>query len=215
MLRDLRDQRKSYEQDTLLDDRIEKDPFKLFDNWYSQAERNDDIEEANAMALSTLGTDGFPKARIVLLKELLDNEFILYTNYGSEKAVSIAHHDKVSLNFFWPALEKQVIIKAVASKVSTEKSESYFSSRPRGSQIGAWTSDQSREIESRDALERKKEETELRFRESEIPLPPDWGGISCKPVSMEFWQGRQNRLHDRILYTRDYSGKWTHKRLQP
>ncbi len=215
MQRDMRDKRKSYEQDTLLDDRIEEDPIKLFDAWYNMADEHEDIEEANAMALSTLGIDGFPKARIVLLKELIDGEFFLYTNYTSEKAQSIAHHEQVSLNFFWPALEKQVIVKAIARKATREKSADYFSSRPRGSQIGAWASNQSSEINSREALEQRKSDIEDKFDGEEIPVPEFWGGIICKPVSIEFWQGRENRLHDRILFTTDGKGSWTHKRLQP
>ncbi|MGB5981557.1 MAG: pyridoxamine 5'-phosphate oxidase [Nonlabens sp.] len=215
MQRDLQNLRKSYEKSALLEAELPDDPFELFHLWFDKAEKCNDIDEANAMNLSTIGTDGFPKTRIVLLKEIVDGNFLFYSNYTSEKARSIENHPRVSLNFFWPALEKQVIIKAEVSKVSREKSKSYYHSRPRGSQIGAWVSDQSSEIDSRDQLMQKLKETEDRFEDQEVPLPDFWGGYSCKPHSFEFWQGRENRLHDRILFTKDQNGSWTTKRLQP
>ena len=215
MQRDLQDLRKSYDKSALLEDHIPEDPVALFNRWFDLANDCKEIEEANAMNLATLGKDGFPKTRIVLLKEILEGNFLFYTNYTSEKSISIEGHPKVSLNFFWPALEKQVIIKADVSKTSTKKSESYYKSRPRGSQIGAWVSDQSSSIENREKLMNKLQETEKRFDGKDVPLPDFWGGYECRPHSFEFWQGRQNRLHDRILYLKNENGEWNTKRLQP
>lgn len=214
MQRDLQHLRKSYTQDALTEAELPEDPLLLFNKWFDQAQQCDEIEEANAMNLATLGTDGFPKSRIVLLKEIVDRKFLFYTNYTSEKSQSIDQHAQVSLNFFWPALEKQVIVKAVATKVSREKSQSYFNSRPRGSRIGAWVSQQSSEIASREALDAQLKTIEDQFEGKEIPLPDFWGGFACDPISYEFWQGRQNRLHDRILFTKA-DGQWVTKRLQP
>lgn len=214
MQRDLQNLRKSYEKDALEESGLPQDPLVLFNKWFDLAQQCDDIEEANAMNLGTLGTDGFPKSRIVLLKEIVDKKLLFYTNYTSEKAQSIGHHDKVSLNFFWPALEKQVIIKATVAKTSREKSADYFNSRPRGSRIGAWVSQQSSTIASRDLLDQQLQEIENKFDGQEVPLPDFWGGYACTPVSYEFWQGRENRLHDRIIYTLE-QGKWITKRLQP
>lgn len=214
MQRDLQHLRKSYTQDALTEAELPEDPLLLFNKWFDQAQQCDEIEEANAMNLATLGTDGFPKSRIVLLKEIVDRKFLFYTNYTSEKSQSIDQHAQVSLNFFWPALEKQVTVKAVATKVSREKSQSYFNSRPRGSRIGAWVSQQSSEIASREVLDAQLKTIEDQFEGKEIPLPDFWGGFACDPISYEFWQGRQNRLHDRILFTKA-DGQWVTKRLQP
>lgn len=215
MQRDLQNLRKSYDKAALLEENIPKDPMDLFDQWFKMADDCEEIEEANAMNLASLGTDGFPKTRIVLLKEIMNGNLLFYSNYTSEKAQGIDAHPKVSLNFFWPALEKQVIIKADVEKTSREKSLSYYRTRPRGSQIGAWVSDQSSQIDSREKLMDKLAEIEERFEGEEVPLPDFWGGYACKPVSFEFWQGRENRLHDRILYTKNEQGSWNTKRLQP
>ncbi|MGB3591318.1 MAG: pyridoxamine 5'-phosphate oxidase [Nonlabens sp.] len=214
MLRDLHDKRKSYDQDELVESNLPENPFKLFNSWFQAAEDHPRIEEANAMNLCTLGIDGFPKSRVVLLKEISENGFVFYTNYASEKGKSIDQHNKISLNFFWSALEKQIIIKATAAKISTQRSEAYYRTRPRGSQLGAWVSNQSDPIENREAIELRKQRLENQFEHQEIPLPDFWGGYECKPHSIEFWQGRQNRLHDRILYTYNNS-IWTIQRLQP
>jgi pyridoxamine 5'-phosphate oxidase len=214
MQKDLQDSRKSYELNALVESNLEADPFKTFGQWFEDAENDDKVEESNAMSISTVGADGFPKTRIVLLKEVKDNSFIFYTNYTSEKAEAIHAHPQICLHFFWPSLERQVIIKARVHKVSREKSESYFRSRPRGSQLGAWASHQSDTITSREILERQLQEVEERFKSIEVPLPEFWGGYQCEPVSFEFWQGRPNRLHDRILYEINEKG-WEIKRLQP
>jgi pyridoxamine 5'-phosphate oxidase len=214
MQRDLQNLRKSYDKDALEEDGLPQDPLVLFNQWFDLAQQSDAIEEANAMNLATLGTDGFPKSRIVLLKEIIDKKLLFYTNYTSEKAQSIENHQQVSLNFFWPALEKQVIVKAMAVKTSREKSADYFNSRPRGSRIGAWVSQQSSTIASRELLDKQLQEVQKRFDGQEVPLPDFWGGYECTPVTFEFWQGRENRLHDRIIYTHEH-GEWTTKRLQP
>lgn len=214
MDKNLHDSRKSYEKDALLESNLNTDPFETFASWFKAAEDDPVVEEANAMSVSTLGKDGFPKSRIVLLKEIEDQSFIFYTNYTSEKAVSIESHHKICIHFFWPSLERQVIIKASALKVSRDKSQSYFNSRPRGSQLGAWASEQSSSIDSRESLEDQLMAVEKRFENEAVPLPDFWGGYSCKPVSFEFWQGRPSRLHDRILFEKS-GNQWNIKRLQP
>jgi pyridoxamine 5'-phosphate oxidase len=214
MQRDLQSLRKSYEKDALLEKNLPINPFTLFNTWFSEAKESLEIDEANAMSLCTLGTDGFPKSRIVLLKEIVEGKFLFYSNYTSEKAKGIEEYDKISLHFFWPALERQIIMKCHVEKVTREKSLSYFQSRPRGSQIGAWASNQSTEVISRDKLEEQLAYFEQKFKDVEVPLPNFWGGYSCKPISYEFWQGRPNRLHDRICYE-DNAGEWKFKRLQP
>lgn len=214
MQRDLHDLRKSYDKAALEEHMIPREPLTLFNEWFTDAKENENIDEANAMSMSTIGLDGFPKSRIVLLKEMLEEGFVFYTNYQSEKGVAIAANEQVCLHFFWPALERQVIIKAIASKVSRAHTATYFKSRPRGSQLGAWASEQSSTISSRAVLDDALAAYEKRFEGKEIPLPDFWGGYICKPVSMEFWQGRPNRLHDRILYKLD-GNQWNLKRLAP
>jgi pyridoxamine 5'-phosphate oxidase len=214
MQRDLQNLRKSYEKDALLEKNLPETPYHLFDTWFQEAKSSIEVDEANAMSLCTLGVDGFPKSRIVLLKEVLEGKFLFYSNYTSEKGVAMEAYDKVSLHFFWPSLERQIIIKGNVKKVSREKSLDYFHSRPRGSQIGAWTSNQSSAITSREKLEEQLRHFEDKFKDQNIPLPDFWGGYDCDPVSFEFWQGRPNRLHDRILFELE-NDCWTFKRLQP
>lgn len=214
MQRDLQNLRKSYEKDALLEKNLPADPFLLFDSWFQEAKESLEVDEANAMSLCTLGTDDFPKSRIVLLKEILEGKFLFYSNYTSEKGHAIEGHHKVSLHFFWPALERQIILKCNTEKVSREKSLSYFRSRPRGSQIGAWASNQSNHVISREKLEEQLSYFEQKFKDEDIPLPDFWGGYTCQPSSFEFWQGRPNRLHDRILYEIN-GNEWKFKRLQP
>lgn len=214
MQRDLQNLRKSYEKDALLENNLPESPYILFDSWFQEATSSLEIDEANAMSLCTLGVDGFPKSRIVLLKEILEGKFLFYSNYTSEKGAAMEAYNKVSLHFFWPALERQIIIKGHVNKVSKEKSLDYFHSRPRGSQIGAWTSDQSSTILSREQLEEQLLYFEEKFKDQPIPLPDFWGGYDCDPVSFEFWQGRPNRLHDRILFELE-NDRWAFKRLQP
>ena len=178
---DLGHLRKSYQKGALNIDDIQNDPMIFFKNWFDQANETQTIEEANAMTLSTLGLDDFPKSRIVLLKALIDEGFVFYTNYQSEKGTSIAHHSKVGLAFFWPPLERQVIIKGEAVKLTNEASDVYFQSRPKGSQIGAIVSDQSKVISDRSIMEAKLEALEIEYAEKDVPRPEHWGGYVVKP----------------------------------
>jgi pyridoxamine 5'-phosphate oxidase len=211
---DLGHLRKSYQKGALNIDDIQNDPMIFFKNWFDQANETQAIEEANAMTLSTLGLDDFPKSRIVLLKALIEEGFVFYTNYQSEKGTSIAHHSKVGLAFFWPPLERQVIIKGEAVKLTNEASDAYFQSRPKGSQIGAIVSDQSKVISDRSIMEAKLEALEIEYAEKDVPRPEHWGGYVVKPQCIEFWQGRPNRLHDRIRCQLQ-GNFWNIERLAP
>jgi pyridoxamine 5'-phosphate oxidase len=211
---DLGHLRKSYQKGALNIDDIQNDPMTFFKNWFDQANETQAIEEANAMTLSTLGLDDFPKSRIVLLKALIEEGFVFYTNYQSEKGISIAHHSKVGLAFFWPPLERQVIIKGEAVKLTNEASDAYFQSRPKGSQIGAIVSDQSKVISDRSIMEAKLEALEIEYAEKDVPRPEHWGGYVVKPQCIEFWQGRPNRLHDRIRCQLQ-GNFWNIERLAP
>ena len=211
---DLGHLRKSYQKGALNIDDIQNDPMIFFKNWFDQANETQTIEEANAMTLSHLGLDEFPKSRIVLLNDLIDEGFVFYTNYQSEKGTSIAHHSKVGLAFFWPPLERQVIIKGEAVKLTNEASDVYFQSRPKGSQIGAIVSDQSKVISDRSIMEAKLEALEIEYAEKDVPRPEHWGGYVVKPQCIEFWQGRPNRLHDRIRYQLQ-GNFWNIERLAP
>lgn len=191
----------------------ERNPFKLFEKWMNEA-LNSEETEPTAATLSTCGTDNFPSSRIVLLKIVNEDGFVFFTNYQSQKGKEIAKNPKVGLNFFWPVLQRQVRITGFAQKTSPEISEKYFNSRPRESQISAWASEQSSEIPSRNSLEQKFIEFQNTYRQQTVPLPPYWGGYRIVPEKMEFWQGRANRLHDRILYTKKETN-WKLKRLAP
>ncbi|WP_109300784.1 pyridoxamine 5'-phosphate oxidase [Aquimarina sp. AU474] len=214
MNRDLTNYRKSYEKSILDEKNLPDSPFELFSRWFSEVENAGGVEEANAMTISTIGTDGFPKGRIVLLKHYDKNGFVFYSNFLSEKGRSMANNNKVCLSFFWPNLERQIIIKGIVEKINEEQSIAYFKSRPIGSQLGAWASKQSERIESREILEAKLKSLEKEYSKKEIPKPPFWGGYCVKPVEFEFWQGRANRLHDRIRY-KDIEMNWKADRLSP
>ena len=170
--------------------------------------------DANTMMLNTIGLDGFPKGRIVLLKEYNENGFYFFTNYNSEKGLSISANEKVSLSFFWPVLERQVIIKGIASKTSEIVSSNYFDSRPEGSKLGAIVSNQSSVIENREVLSDNLKSLEEEYKNKEIVRPDFWGGYLVSPITIEFWQGRPNRLHDRILYSLE-NYDWKIERLAP
>lgn len=215
MSNDLSDYRKSYEKQALLEVNCSKKPIDFFKEWFTIADASSLVEEANAMTISAIGEDGYPKSRVVLLKNYTDKGFVFYTNYQSEKGKAILDNNKVCLSFFWPGLEQQIIIKGVASKTTEETSDAYFVSRPDGSKLGAWASNQSKVVVSREVLEKDLEEAELRFRDKEIPRPEHWGGFIIKPISMEFWQGRPNRMHDRILYRLQKDFSWKLERLAP
>ncbi|WP_298324582.1 pyridoxamine 5'-phosphate oxidase [uncultured Dokdonia sp.] len=212
MNRDLHDYRKSYEKGELLLENSALNPMDQFKNWFKEVEDAGGVAEPNAMTVATLGTDGFPKSRIVLLKELDADGFVFYTNYTSEKGESIAHHNKVGISFFWPNLERQVIIKGDIEKVSTERSDTYFNARPKDSQLGAWVSDQSSVIAGREVLEDKMKALKATYEGKDIPRPAHWGGYIVKPISIEFWQGRPSRLHDRIRYRLE-NNQWIKERL--
>ena len=211
----LADLRKSYEKGVLSQKDVMNDPIQLFQTWFNEAKEVDTIDEANAMSLSTLSTDGFPRARVVLLKDYSKEGFVFFTNYDSEKGKSIFKYPKVGLSFYWPSLERQIIIKGTAEKLAPNKSDDYFQSRPRGSQIGAHVSPQSNEIPDRDFLESRKLALEKKYHNKQIPRPENWGGILVKPIEIEFWQGRPNRLHDRIYCILYQGTQWKIKRLAP
>lgn len=214
-MNDLSNYRKSYEKSELLETTIPEDPINLFNKWFHEIEDFGGTEEVNAMTVSTFGLDGFPKARVVLLKKFSEEGFVFYTNYNSEKGKAILQNPKVCLSFFWHSMERQVIIKGVASKVAGTISDNYFDSRPIGSKVGAVVSNQSEVIPSREYLEIELEKLELEFENKDIPRPLHWGGFIVNPIEVEFWQGRPNRLHDRIRYSIQEDYSWAIERLAP
>ena len=215
MEKDLSNYRKSYEKGELLLDNVPDNPIELFRNWFIEVDTHYDVDETNAMTVSTIGLDGFPKNRVVLLKKYTYEGFIFYTNYNSEKGKAIEANSNVCLSFFWHAAERQIIIKGRAEKISENMSDGYFESRPRGSQLGAVVSNQSEVIKDRAVLENKLVELESKFEGKEIERPKDWGGYIVMPVEIEFWQGRPNRLHDRIRYKLQKDFNWKIERLAP
>jgi len=215
MQKDLGDYRKSYEKKALLESEVGDNPLALFQQWFHEVEASQSADEPNAMSLSTLGADGYPKTRVVLLKRFTHEGFIFYTNYQSEKGKAMEEHPEVCLSFFWPVLERQVIIKGRAERLAQNLSEGYFESRPRGSQLGAWASDQSQAVAAPELLEERLKYCENEYEGKEVPKPPQWGGYLVRPVSLEFWQGRPNRLHDRLLFVLQEDFNWVIDRLAP
>ena len=213
-MKDLSDYRKSYDKSELLENTIPDDAIQLFHNWFYEAEEQEN-GEVNAMTISSIGLDGFPKSRVVLLKKFNEEGFIFYTNYNSEKGKAILQHPNVCISFFWPILERQVIIKGIAEKTTAQVSDTYFDSRPEGSKLGAIVSNQSEVIPSRAFLDEKLKNLEKEVSGSEIKRPENWGGFLVKPVEVEFWQGRANRLHDRIRYKLEENFSWKIDRLSP
>lgn len=207
--------RRSYKFDYLNIDSIGDNPIDLFAKWFKEAESCDKIIEPNAMTISTVNELNKPSSRIVLLKEFSDEGFIFFTNYQSKKAKSIKINKMVSLSFFWQFLERQVIVNGIAEKVSDEKSDEYFNSRPRSSQISAIISDQSSEIPNNKYLEQKFEKKQKELEGKKIIRPNYWGGIIIKPLEIEFWQGRPSRLHNRVLFKINENSKWEAKLLSP
>lgn len=215
MEKDLSNYRKSYQKGQLLKATAPENPLELFQKWFHEVEEFGNTEEPNAMTLSTIGKDLFPKSRVVLLKKLTWEGFIFYTNYKSEKGRAITENPNVCLSFFWQGLEQQVIVKGMAEKIAANLSDGYFESRPNGSKLGAWASNQSEIIEKREVLEDNLKRFEEKFKNQEIPRPEHWGGYLVKPVSIEFWQGRDNRMHDRLRYTLQDDFSWKIERLAP
>ena len=209
----MKDLRQNYTKGQLLESEIPNSPYDLFRSWFQDAIEADAIVEPNAMVLST-SLDDRPDSRIVLLKDVREEEFVFYTNYQSHKGKQLGQNSQCTLLFPWIVLERQVIVRGFAQKVSKSESEEYFFSRPEASQIGAWASSQSAKIESREDLENQLSQFEEKFKKDAMVKPPHWGGFAVVPSEIEFWQGRPNRLHDRILYSQNL-GKWTTDRLQP
>ena len=215
MQKDLSDYRKSYEKSELTETSIRENPMEQFQKWFHEVEASEGVDEPNAMTVSTIGLDGFPKSRVVLMKKFTFEGFIFYTNYRSEKGKAIAANPSVCLSFFWPNMERQVIIKGKAEKIAENLSDGYFESRPKGSQLGAVVSDQSQVVPSREYLEDKLKNLEQKYDGKEVPRPEYWGGYLIRPISIEFWQGRPNRLHDRIRYSLQEDFDWKIERLAP
>uniref|UniRef100_UPI00404770B2 pyridoxamine 5'-phosphate oxidase n=1 Tax=Algoriphagus sp. TaxID=1872435 RepID=UPI00404770B2 len=209
----LADIRKEYSLKSMEIDEVELNPLIQFKKWMAEAIKAEALEP-NAMCLSTFGEDGFPNARIVLLKDL-DDGFVFFTNYQSRKGIELENYPKASLTFFWPEIERQVRVIGNVTKISTEQSDAYFLSRPYSSQLGAWASPQSQEISGREILDSLQTEVEKKFLESPITRPPHWGGYRLLPHRVEFWQGRPSRLHDRLCFDRVGTLDWKIRRLAP
>lgn len=213
MSADISSIRKDYRKQSLAENTILDDAIAQFESWFGEA-LNAELPEVNAMHLCTVNKAGRPSGRIVLLKGITENEFQFFTNYNSAKAKAIDENPYVSLTFFWPELERQVRVEGSVHKLAAEISDAYFMSRPHPSQIGAWASPQSSSIKDRAFLEEENTKVTMQFEGKTIPRPPHWGGFGIVPDSIEFWQGRPSRLHDRLLYTKSENG-WNIERLAP
>jgi pyridoxamine 5'-phosphate oxidase len=208
------DIRKEYRLRTLHEDEVSENAMLQFDRWWQDAVKSE-INEVNAMTLATASADGLPSARIVLLKGYQNEGFQFFTNYESYKGQQLTENPRACIVFFWKELERQIRITGLVDKISEKESDAYFNSRPAGSRIGAWASPQSLVIESSEWLTRQANKMESEFAEDHIPRPPYWGGYMLRPVTIEFWQGRPNRLHDRLLYSLQENGSWLIERLAP
>lgn len=209
------DLRQDYQAGFLEIDSVDKNPIQQFTNWFDEAIANK-IMEPNAMSLATATKEGKPSCRILLLKDIMPDGFVFYTNYESRKGKELDENPIGAMTFLWLQMERQVRIEGKIEKVSRADAEIYFKSRPRGSQVGAWSSPQSQKIEDRSFLENKVSEIELQYSGSEnLPMPPFWGGYILKPKYMEFWQGRSSRLHDRICYELNQNDQWDIFRIAP
>lgn len=212
-MQNIADLRTDYKKQSLLETDVAADPFTQFGKWWDEA-TNCLLEEANAMTLATATKQGFPSARVVLLKGFNEEGFIFFTNYNSHKGKELAENPNACLVFFWAALERQVRIEGSVAMINTADSDVYFGSRPQGSQIGAWASPQSDIIAKREIIEENAARYRQQFSSGEVPRPPHWGGYIVKPRLIEFWQGRPSRLHDRIQYSLQHTG-WKIERLAP
>ena len=204
--------RKDYGLAGLLEKDLAKNPFRQFEKWFAEAEAAK-IPEPNAMTLATTSRDGRPSARTVLLKAVDGRGFVFYTNYESRKGRELADNAHAALLFPWITMERQVVVEGPVVRVTREEAEVYFHSRPRASQLAAWASPQSTAIAGRAVLEESYRVVEKKYEGREVPLPPQWGGYRLSPVTVEFWQGRRSRLHDRLRYRRDEGGDWVVERL--
>lgn len=211
---DLAKIRREYVRPELRKEDLDADPIVQFRCWLEDALATDPLEPT-AMVLATVGEDGQPSARVVLLKGCDERGFVFYTNYESRKGQELARHPKAALTFFWPVLDRQVRIEGAVEKTERAESEAYFRSRPPASRLGAWASRQSAVLPSREALEEAVREATERFADGDIPLPDFWGGYLLRPAAIEFWQGRESRLHDRFRYERQPGRGWTISRLSP
>ena len=194
---------------------LSADPIEQFGRWFADAEAEPRIVFAEAVCLSTLGPAGTPEGRMVLLKHFDERGFVFYTNLESTKARSLARHPRVGMTFYWQPLGRQVRIRGVVEPVSADEADAYFATRPRESQLGAWASDQSRDLDSRAMLEDRLRAAQQRFAGGDVPRPPHWSGFRIVPEAIEFWQEGPSRLHDRFAYERDATGEWTRRRLYP
>ena len=214
MNKSIADIRKDYQLQSLLEKDIAENPFTQFNHWWDDAVKSE-LDEVNAMTLATASLTGIPAARIVLLKSFSDAGFIFFTNYNSHKGIELEENPQACLVFFWKELERQVRITGNVEKVTASESDAYFNSRPAGSRLGAWASPQSSVITSREIVEKNIEKFEEQFADNEITRPSHWGGYIVIPAVIEFWQGRPNRLHDRLQYSKVQDGSWKIERLAP
>jgi len=208
------DIRKDYKLESLSEKEVAPNAIAQFNTWWQEAV-NSEIDEVNAMTLATASADGIPAARIVLLKGFDDRGFVFFTNYESFKGMQLAENPRACLVFFWKELERQVRITGLVEKVSDQESDAYFDSRPEGSRIGAWASPQSQVIKSREWLQEREKTYAKNFSGKPLKRPAHWGGYRVKPVTIEFWQGRPSRLHDRLQYTLEGNNEWKIERLAP
>lgn len=211
---DLKNVRRDYQQGRLTRDSLLEQPMAQFEQWFQAAKDHPSQTDPTAFTLATVGANGQPHQRIVLLKEIMAEGFVFYTNYSSEKGLDIAHNSRVAMHFAWLALEQQIRVEGFARKVSREQSEAYFYSRPRESQLGALASAQSQPIASRSELEQRYHDLTAKYEGQQVPMPATWGGYLIAPERFEFWQGGRYRLHDRFVYSLK-AAQWHIERLQP